>query len=152
WMPLPSAASRYQRDRQLRQNPARFIRSMFCTSVRSRRCATSVRNAAASSSVRVLSSIGFSIGTSFVEGLCSIGRGRVERDSHHCPCERSEAISCSRVHHHVEIASSPTAPRNDNSLYCTVDRPVGTMRVTTIFSRSSRSGICGPILVFQKSV
>src|ERR1035437_4352058 len=41
---------------QLRQKPARFIRSIFCTSVRSRRCATSRRNAAASSSVRVFSS------------------------------------------------------------------------------------------------
>ena len=36
--------------------------------------------------------------------------------------------------------------------YCIVERDVGTMRVITIFSRSSRSGICGPILVFQKSV
>ena len=56
-MPRSSAASRYQRDRQLRQKPARFIRSIFCTSVRSRRCATSRRKVAASSSVRVLSSI-----------------------------------------------------------------------------------------------
>ena len=52
-MPFASAASRYQRLRQLRQKPARFIRSMFCTSVRSRRCSTRRRNAAASSSVRV---------------------------------------------------------------------------------------------------
>ena len=37
-------------------------------------------------------------------------------------------------------------------IYCIVERDVGTMRVMTIFSRSSRSGICGPILVFQKSV
>ena len=55
--PASSAASRYQRLRQFRQNPARFIMSMFCTSVRSRRCSTRRRNAAASSSVRVLSSI-----------------------------------------------------------------------------------------------
>ena len=54
-MPCASAASRYQRLRQLRQKPARFIRSMFCTSVRSRRCSTRRRNAAASSSVRVAS-------------------------------------------------------------------------------------------------
>ena len=51
-----SAASFSQFDRQFRQKPARFIRSIFCTSVRSRRCLTSVRNAAASSSVRVASS------------------------------------------------------------------------------------------------
>src|ERR671910_3134511 len=56
--PAAFAASRYQLDRQLRQKPARFIRSMFCTSVRSRRCCTRVRNAAASSSVRVASSRG----------------------------------------------------------------------------------------------
>src|SRR5215510_6740431 len=54
--PLASAASFIQLDRQLRQKPARFIRSMFCTSVRPRRCSTSRRNTAASSSVRVLSS------------------------------------------------------------------------------------------------
>src|SRR6266480_1321404 len=51
-----SAASFIQFDRQLRQNPARFIRSMFCTSVCARRCSTRRRKAAASSSVRVLSS------------------------------------------------------------------------------------------------
>src|ERR1700744_3698501 len=55
-MPRSPAASRYQRLRQLRQKPARFIMSMFCTSVRSRRCSTRRRNAAASSSVRVFSS------------------------------------------------------------------------------------------------
>src|SRR5262249_39408360 len=59
-MPRSSAAARYHFDRQLRQNPARFIRSIFCTSTRSRKCCTSLRKAAASSSVRVLSSIGFS--------------------------------------------------------------------------------------------
>ena len=56
--PRASAASFIQLDRQLRQKPARFIRSMFCTSVRARRCSTRRRNAAASSSVRVLSSSG----------------------------------------------------------------------------------------------
>src|SRR3712207_2071683 len=56
-MPRSSAPSRYQRLRQFRQNPARFIMSMFCTSVRARRCSTSLRKAAASSSVRVFSSI-----------------------------------------------------------------------------------------------
>jgi len=50
---VSAAASWYQLDRQLRQNPARFMRSMFCTSVRSRKCATSRRNAAASSCVAV---------------------------------------------------------------------------------------------------
>src|SRR5690606_9266326 len=48
--PAALAASRYQLDRQLRQKPPRFIMSMFCTSVRSRRCCTSRRNAAASKS------------------------------------------------------------------------------------------------------
>src|SRR6185295_7106350 len=55
--PFSSAASFIQFDRQLRQKPARFIMSMFCTSVRDRRCSTSRRYTAASSSVRVLSSI-----------------------------------------------------------------------------------------------
>ena len=54
--PRASAASRYQRLRQFRQKPARFMRSMFCTSLRSRRCATRARKAAASSSVRVAGS------------------------------------------------------------------------------------------------
>src|SRR5947199_411637 len=54
--PLASAASFSQLERQLRQKPARFIRSMFWTSVRARRCSTRRRNTAASSSVRVLSS------------------------------------------------------------------------------------------------
>ena len=49
-------AARYHFDRQLRQKPARFMRSMFCTSGWARKCSTSVRNAAASSSVRVRSS------------------------------------------------------------------------------------------------
>ena len=35
--PRAAAASWYQRLRQFRQKPARFIRSMFCTSVRARR-------------------------------------------------------------------------------------------------------------------
>src|SRR5579875_370929 len=60
-MPRSSALSRYQRDRQLRQKPARFIRSRFCTSVRSRKCATSLRKAPASSSVRVLASISMTV-------------------------------------------------------------------------------------------
>src|SRR6185437_14345798 len=51
--PRSAAASRYQSARQLRQKPARIIRSMFCTSLRSwLRCFSSRRNAAASSSVR----------------------------------------------------------------------------------------------------
>ena len=54
--PVLSASSFIQLDRQLRQKPARFIRSMFCTSVRVRRCSTRRRKTAASSSVRVLSS------------------------------------------------------------------------------------------------
>ena len=55
--PLASASSFIQLDRQLRQKPARFIRSMFWTSVRLRRCSTRRRKTAASSSVLVLSSI-----------------------------------------------------------------------------------------------
>ena len=55
--PWPLAASWYQLARQLRQKPARFIRSMFCTSLRSRRCSTSRRKAAASSSVTSVLSI-----------------------------------------------------------------------------------------------
>src|SRR5258708_35320562 len=55
--PLASASSLSQLDRQLRQKPARFIRSIFWTSVRERRCSTRRRNTAASSSVLVLSSI-----------------------------------------------------------------------------------------------
>src|SRR5260370_16277556 len=56
-VPLASASSFIQLDRQLRQNPAKFIRSMFWTSVRERRCSTRRRKTAASSSVLVLSSI-----------------------------------------------------------------------------------------------
>src|SRR5680860_1732144 len=56
-MPRSSAASRYQVERQLRQKPARSIRSIFWTSVRSRKCSTNRRKAAASSSVLVFSSI-----------------------------------------------------------------------------------------------
>src|SRR5712671_1666942 len=55
--PLASASSLSQLDRQLRQKPARFISSMFWTSVRERRCSTRRRNTAASSSVLVLSSV-----------------------------------------------------------------------------------------------
>src|SRR6185295_8107447 len=60
--PFSSAASFIQFDRQLRQKPARFIMSMFCTSVRLRRCSTRRRYTAASSSVRVLSSMTGSYG------------------------------------------------------------------------------------------
>ncbi len=51
--PVSAAASRYQLARQLRQKPARFIRSMFWTSLRVLRCSTRRRNTAASNSVRV---------------------------------------------------------------------------------------------------
>src|SRR5690606_4336797 len=52
--PRSCAASRYQSARQLRQNPARIIRSMFCTSGRSCiRCPRRRRNTAASISVVV---------------------------------------------------------------------------------------------------
>src|SRR5262249_27165315 len=51
-----SASSFIQFDRQLRQKPARFIRSMFCTAVRLRRCSTTRRKTAASRPGRVLSS------------------------------------------------------------------------------------------------
>src|SRR3974377_2370133 len=66
--PLASASSFSQLDRQLRQKPARFIRSMFWTSVRERRCATRRRKAAASSSVLVLSSIDFTSFRCFFAG------------------------------------------------------------------------------------
>ena len=36
--------------------------------------------------------------------------------------------------------------------YCAVERAVGTMRVTTFFSRSSRSGTRGAISFFQWSL
>ncbi len=49
--PRSSASARYHLDRQLRQNSARFIRSMFCTSVCSRRWRRRRRNTAASISV-----------------------------------------------------------------------------------------------------
>src|SRR4026209_2051551 len=55
--PLAAAASWYQFPRQLRQKPASSMRSIFCTSLRSRKCSTRRRNAAASSSVRICSSI-----------------------------------------------------------------------------------------------
>src|ERR1700719_5241554 len=66
--PLASASSLSQFDRQLRQKPARFIRSIFCTSVRERRCSTRRRKAAASSSVLVLSSIVMAIISLFPAG------------------------------------------------------------------------------------
>src|SRR5438105_2703571 len=63
---MASASSFIQFDRQLRQKPARFIRSMFWTSVRERRCPTRRRKAAASSSVLVLSSIVMALGPALV--------------------------------------------------------------------------------------
>ena len=41
------------------------------------------------------------------------------------------------------------AYRSRDRGYCAVDRVVGVMRVTTIFSRSSRSGMRGAISFFQ---
>src|SRR5690606_37479940 len=55
--PFSFAASTYHLLRQLRQKPARIIRSMFCTSLRSSKCRSSLRNTAASSSVLARSSI-----------------------------------------------------------------------------------------------
>src|ERR1700722_13116891 len=55
--PMASASLNIQLAKQLRQKPARSIISTFCTSVRLRRWSTRRRNTAASSSVRVLSSI-----------------------------------------------------------------------------------------------
>ncbi len=64
-----------------------------------------------------------------------------------------------KVGHRPRRRRTRRADRRDRRLrgrplgrYCIVERDVGTMRVITIFSRSSKSGICGPILVFQKSV
>src|SRR5947208_9868603 len=71
--PRASASSLSQLDRQLRQKPARFIRSMFRTSLRERRCSTSRRKAAASSSVLVLSSIAMSVVSSFCVSLLILG-------------------------------------------------------------------------------
>src|SRR5690242_15860816 len=59
-MPRASAPARYHFDRQLRQNPAWLLRSRFSPSLRSPRCATSRRKVAASSAVRVFSSIAIS--------------------------------------------------------------------------------------------
>src|SRR5258705_12330630 len=50
-MSRSAAASWYQFDKQFLQKPARFIRSTFWTSVRARRCSSSLRKAAASKSV-----------------------------------------------------------------------------------------------------
>src|SRR3954453_22906049 len=72
-MPLASASSLSQLDRQLRQKPARFIKSMFWTSLRERRCSTRRRKAAASSSVLVLSSIAMSVVSSFCVSLLILG-------------------------------------------------------------------------------
>src|SRR5438270_794688 len=73
--PVALASARYHFDRQLRQKPARFIKSMFWTSVRSRRCSTRRRKVAASSSVRVLSSIATS---KLSPGLCSPAPSPIE--------------------------------------------------------------------------
>src|SRR5262249_38745494 len=71
--PRASAASFIQFDKQLRQKPARFIRSRFCTSVRLRKCSTRRRNAAASSSVRVLSSSAMAVPFACKGGAFSLG-------------------------------------------------------------------------------
>src|SRR5690349_8629091 len=55
--PRASASSFSQLERQLRQKPARFIKSIFWTSVRARKCSSRRLKAAASSSVVVLSLI-----------------------------------------------------------------------------------------------
>src|SRR6195952_5492072 len=68
-VPLASASSLSQFDRQLRQKPARFIRSMFWTSVRERRCSTRRRNTAASNSVLVLSSVVMAVISLFAQEL-----------------------------------------------------------------------------------
>src|SRR6516165_3379245 len=77
--PLASASSFSQLDRQLRQKPARFIRSMFWTSVRERRCATRRRKAAASSSVLVLSSIVMTCFRCFLRHSASARRTRPDK-------------------------------------------------------------------------
>src|SRR5262249_16385235 len=80
--PRSSAAARYHLDRQLRQNPARFIRSTFCTSVRSRRCCTRRRKAAASSSMRVWWSMSvlLSAHREYLESLQRLGHHHID----HC--------------------------------------------------------------------
>jgi hypothetical protein len=55
--PTASASLNIQLAKQFRQKPVRSIISMFCTSVRLRKWLTTRRNTAASSSIRVLSSI-----------------------------------------------------------------------------------------------
>src|ERR1700760_4552014 len=75
-IPLSAASSRYHRLRQLRQNPARFIRSIFWTSVRSRRWPTSRRKAAASSSVLVVLSIDMVVNPRVAELCYNVDLGR----------------------------------------------------------------------------
>ena len=48
-VPLP-LLGRHHLERQLRQNPAKIMTSMFCTSVRMRRCSASLEKAYASAS------------------------------------------------------------------------------------------------------
>src|SRR2546428_5455219 len=81
--PLASASSFIQLDRQLRQKPARFIKSMFWTSVRARRWLTRRRKTAASSSVLVLSSIVMVLGSCVIGGRAHSG-GNCHRFCHIC--------------------------------------------------------------------
>src|SRR5258707_13964068 len=71
--PLASASSLRQLDRQLRQKPARFIRSIFWTSVRERRCSTRRRKVAASRSVLVLSLMVMTVISPFGVSLLILG-------------------------------------------------------------------------------
>src|ERR1700687_1812210 len=79
--PLASASSLSQLDRQLRQKPATFIRSMFWTSSRERRCPTRRRKWGGSSSVLVLSSIVMTVISPFAPTLLILG-GRCHRFYH----------------------------------------------------------------------
>ena len=109
--PRSSAASLSQFERQLRQKPARFIKSMFWTSVRSRRCSTSRRKAAASSSVLIARSISLiHLSSRAAQGLpvrdrCGFGallpgsarrgfRSRANRAAHSCAPSSSAIRSC----------------------------------------------------------
>src|SRR6202790_1213664 len=80
--PLASAASLSQLDRQLRQKPARFIKSIFWTSVRDRRCSTRRRKTAASSSVLVLSSIVMTVISPFLRNAYLLLSGSGHRFYH----------------------------------------------------------------------
>src|SRR5689334_14955320 len=104
-MPTPRscAAARYHFERQLRQKPARFIRSMFCTSLLSRRCSTRRRNAAASSSVRVASSKGGTAMSVLLRPLHGApdGASPYSRPPRDCrtPAEPKTAVMTSRIKH-----------------------------------------------------